>query len=83
MEEDKVLLQITKENEGISVHVHVENTEDVFHICVALRQIIKNNRAIAAGFGAVEDLARAFPEFDDVINGSAVEMPDFDRILKS
>ena len=75
--------EITKEDEGTAVHVHVEGPEDIFFLAVALRQIINNNRAVAAGLEAVRELARTCPEFDEVVNGNSVELPDFDKILKS
>ena len=83
MEENRDLLKITREEEGISVHWNVHGADEMMGICVALTSCARRNEAFL--FMLLGTIKQAFSdeEFAKELDGNCFEMPDFDAILKN
>lgn len=82
MEENKDLLRITKEDEGMSVHWNIENADEMMAVCVAIATCAKHNDAfIILLLGAIKEMFNN-ENFAEELDNNCVEMPDFEAILK-
>ena len=82
MEENRDLLRISREDEGIGVHWDVRGEDEMIGLCVAITTCAKRNDAFL--FMLLGTIKEAFnnEEFSKELEQDCVEMPDFDSILK-
>lgn len=83
MEENRDLLKITKEEEGIGVHWDVHGADEMMGICVALTSCARRNAAFLFMLLGTIKQAVSDEEFAKELDGNCFEMPDFDAILKN
>jgi len=83
MEENRDLLKITREEEGIGVHWDVHGADEMMGICAALTSCAIRNEAFL--FMLLGTIKQAFSndEFAKTLKDNCFEMPDFDAILKN
>ena len=82
MEENRDLLRITKEEQGMGVHWDVHGGDEMMGLCVAIATCAKRNNAFL--FMLLGIIREAFnnDEFAKELERDCVEMPDFDAVLK-
>lgn len=75
MNEENVILQLTRKEGGVSVETHSRGIEDLYAIAYTFAHLCKDTPIL---------VALMLQAMDDVRSGEdpAVEMPDFDKILK-
>ena len=83
MEENRDLLKITREEEGIGVHWDVHGADEMMSICVALTSCARRNEAFLFMLLGTIKQALSNEEFAKELDGNCFEMPDFDAILKN
>ena len=83
MEENRDLLKITREEEGMGVHWDVHDAREMMGICAALTSCAMRNEAFL--FMLLGTIKQAFcnDEFAKILENNCFEMPDFDSILKN
>ena len=83
MEENKDLLRITKETEGMSIHWNVSDANEMMGIAIAITTCTKQNEDFL--FMLLGTIKEAFSnnKFAKVLDDNCIEVPDFDSILKN
>ncbi len=82
MEENRDLLRITKEEEGMGIHWQVHGHNEMMGVCIAIATCAKRNEAFL--YMLLGTIKEAFnnEEFANELEQDCIEMPDFESILK-
>ena len=82
MEENRDLLRISREDEGLGVHWNVHSGEEMMGVCVALATCTKQNETfLFMLLGTIKEVFNN-AEFSKQLEQDCIEMPDFESILK-
>ena len=82
MEESNVLFSVVRDDEGSSVHLHTETSEDIFAVALGIHQAIHACPKIALFLATIAKMAQE-EDFKEALAENTIEMPDFDEILKN
>ncbi len=82
MSENKDLLRITKEDEGMGVHWNCNGMDEMIGVCIAITTTMKQNpNLLLMLLGTIRE-ACCNKDFFETLDNNCFEMPDFDAILK-
>lgn len=82
MEENRDLLRISREDEGLGVRWDVHSGEEMMGVCVALATCAKQNDAfLIMLLGTIKEVF-SNAKFSKQLEQDCIEMPDFESILK-
>lgn len=84
--EEKILLQISVDDEGTRVKFETHSADEMFRVCIALAQLINQHEVLDAGIGTLMDAMNNCPEFAKDLEESTVDLQalkQFKDILKN
>ena len=59
--EQRILLQISVDNEGTRVKLETHSADDMFSLSLALAQLISQHEVLDAGIGTIMDVMQKHP----------------------
>lgn len=82
MEENKVLFSVVKKDEGSAVRLDACGSEELFAVALGIHQLIDQCPELTFMLSALIAMSKD-EEFKKKLEGSTIDMPDFDAILKN
>lgn len=83
--EQRILLQISVDDEGTRVKLETHSADDMFALSLALAQLISQHEILDAGIGTIMDTMQKHPEFAEGLEENTIDLQalkEFDNILK-
>ena len=84
--EQRILLQISVDDEGTRVKFATRSAEDMFNLCIALAQLINEHEILDAGLGTIMNAMKNCPKFLEELQTNTVDLQaiqQFTNILKN
>lgn len=72
-QEERILLSISVDNESTRVKIDTRSPNDIYNLCIALAQVIKQNEMIDAGLGLIMHGMNTDPAFLKEIEDSTID----------